>query len=161
MAKWFPDTIVDAQSGKVGLTVGRFVDIEVIDPLKSAELQKEATKIVPALESKIPGDVLGTAVQRLKPFNEKELKGRYPGAWDHYMAHREEREDDKIEVKRLITGTPLDQTDIVSREEARHLGELGFCTAEHLRDMSDGVKQMLGRNAGKWQKAASAYLART
>lgn len=161
MSKWFPDTITDAQSGKVGLTVGRFVDIEVIDPPASELQQKEVTKIVPALESKIPGDALGIAIQRVKPFNEKELKARYPGAWDHYMAHREERQEDIIPVRKLAVGTPLDQSDIVSREQARTLNEMGFCTVEQVAEMSDGIKQMLGRNAVKLQKDAKAYLLRT
>ena len=151
MSKWFPDTYASG-------VVGRFIEIEVVDPIESTKQQKEVGKIVPALESKIPGSQ-DTAVQRLKDFNRKELLGRFPGAWDHFEKHREVRED-VIPVIRMVKGTPIDAADFISRQKARELSDQGFVTVEHLAEMSEAVKQYLGRGALKIQRDAVAFLSR-
>ena len=154
MSKWFPDRHGSGVSG-------RFIEIEVVDPLKSAEQQRSVTKWVAALESRIPGHT-DISVQRVKPHNEKDLIANFPGAWDWYQAHREEREDEKVvRIESFPKGTPLDRADFIPREKVRLLADQGFCTVEDLAKMSDAVKQIIGRGASKMQKDAAAFLART
>jgi hypothetical protein len=143
--------------------VGRFVYAETVDVKASQEARKNVYKKVPVLQSKVPGQSQDISVQPVKAFNEKELRERFPGAWEHFEACNAE-DGDKEDVEptvRAIKGTPLHLADFIPREKIRFLNEIGFSEIEQIRDMSDSVAQGLGRGAMKWRKQAAEFLART
>jgi hypothetical protein len=141
--------------------VGRFVDVEVVDVKASEAAQKNMYKTVPALQAKIAGSH-DISVQAVKPFNRKELIERFPGAWEHYEAHRvSDAPKEEVPVIKAIKGTPLHTADFIPRERVPMLKELGFSTIEQIRDMSDTVAQGLGRGAITWRKKAKEFLERT
>lgn len=144
------------EDGKLStLVVGRFVDGEAIDLKASEEKGKNVWKPVPMLESKIVGSH-DISSQRVKDFNRDELINRFPGAWDHYMAGKEAVPEQPAVS---ASGTPIEDLDFIPRQNMAWLRELGFTSAEQIRDMSDTVVQGLGRNALTWRKKAKEYLA--
>lgn len=141
---------------KSTLVVGRFVDGETVDT-KASELAKENRyKSVPMLESKIVGSH-DVSTQRVKDFNKDELIARFPGAWEHYLTQKETAPEPVVSS----SGTPIESLDFIPRQNVAWLRELGFTSAEQIRDMSDTVVQGLGRGALQWRKKATEYLART
>ncbi len=138
--------------------VGRFVDGEATDIKKSAEIGTTVYKSVPILESKIVGSH-DISSQRVKEGNRDELIGRFPGAWESYEK-RKDIVDDQPTMK-SARGTPIEELDFIPRQNLAWLRELGFSTAEQIRDMSDTVVQGLGRNALTWRKKAKEFLERT
>lgn len=154
--KWF----AAIEGGKVSTTVvGRFVDVDAVD-IKASELAKKSIyRQVPALESKIVGSH-DISIQRVKDFNREELIARFPGAWEHYLEQKKEDEEraQTQDGAKPGHGTPLEDLDFIPRQNLAWLRELGFTTAEQIRDMSDTVVQGLGRNALTWRRKAAQYL---
>ena len=145
---------------KSTLVVGRFVDGEVVDPIASSESDKNVWKPVPILESKIVGshDVSTQRVKEGRTGNKEELSNRFPGAWDYYMAQKGEPTETSVVSS---TGTPIEELDFIPRQNLAWLRELGFSSAEQIRDMSDTVVQGLGTSAKTWRKKSAEFLART
>lgn len=147
---------------KSTLVVGRFIDGEVVDPLASEKAGKNVWKPVPILESKIVGshDVSTQRVKDGKDGNKNELTNRFPGAWEHYVSQK-----DIVDASSApgvsSSGTPIEELDFIPRQNVAWLRELGFSSAEQIRDMSDTVVQGLGRGALQWRKKAKEFLERT
>ena len=152
MSKWFQ--CADGEG-----VVGRFVDAEVDDIAASEKAGKAIKKLVPGLESKIPGSN-DVSFQRLKEsMNGKELRARFPGAWDYYEANRNVPEP-AVPVVKGPSGTPLDASDFIERGRIPFLMEMGFSTVEQIAAMTDGVAQNI-RGAIQMRKKAQEFLART
>lgn len=152
---WFP--AVESKN-----VVGRFVDVESVDAAKSREEHREVMIRRPALEAKVVGSH-DISVQLVKPFNERELRGRFPGAWEHYEAKRSQPQQD-IDVPvvlQTIKGTPLDKSDFLPRDRILWLMMQGIQTIEQLRDLSDQQVMNMGQGVGKWRRQAKAFLERT
>lgn len=147
---------------KSTLVVGRFIDGEVVDPIASEKAGKNVWKLVPLLESKIVGshDVSTQRVKDGKDGNKAELTNRFPGAWEHYMGQKESAAAEP-DPQVSVSGTPIETLDFIPRQNVAWLRELGFSSAEQIRDMSDTVVQGLGRNALTWRKKAKEFLERT
>ena len=151
---------------KSTLVVGRFIDGEVVDPIESGKKGKNVWKTVPLLESKIVGSH-DVSTQRVKEDNLKdgikgnkeELMNRFPGAWDHYVAQKDVVDEPSAPLAN--SGTPIEELDFIPRQNIAWLRELGFSSAEQIRDMSDTVVQGLGRGALNWRKKAKEFLERT
>jgi hypothetical protein len=149
--QWFPAF----ENGKKStLVVGRFVDGETVDVKASEVLKHNVYKSVPMLESKIVGSH-DVSTQRVKEMNQDELTSRFPGAWEHYL----EQKGSKPEPVISSSGVPIEELDFIPRQNCAWLRELGFTSAEQIRDMSDSVVQGLGRGAQTWRKKATEYLA--
>lgn len=142
--------------------VGRFIDLEYVDVAKSREAEKEVMATRPALESKVVGST-DISHQPVKPFNAKELRTRFPGAWEAYEAAKAspEPEPEVRTLRQSIPGTPLDKSDFLPRDRMPWLYDQGVQTLEQLRDMSDAQVQNMGRGAAHWRKQAKAFLERT
>jgi hypothetical protein len=152
--QWFP-----AKDSRT--VMGRFREIEVIDPVKSAELDQPVTKLRLALESKVVGSH-DVAVQAVKPFNKRELSARFPGAMEHYEASKEQPQIyTPAPVVQTVPGTPLADADFIPRDRIEWLAMQGIQTVEQIRDLSDSQIQGMGREMGKWRKQADAFLKRT
>ena len=147
---------------KSTLVVGRFIDGEVVDPIASEKLGKNVWKQVPILESKIVGshEVSTQRVKDGRDGNKEELSNRFPGAWEHYLAQKDGVDAPSSSVGASF-GTPIEELDFIPRQNMAWLRELGFSSAEQIRDMSDTVVQGLGRNALTWRKKAKEFLERT
>lgn len=158
--RWFPAPATNAQ------VMGRFVDIEKVDPVASREAGRPVPKRVPALQSKVVGSH-DISVQILKPFNEAELKSRFPGAWDFYeeqKAAAEQRPEMAAApevVSRTIEGHGLDKVDFLPRDRIPWLMMQGVQTVEQLASLPDIAAQNMGRDVFKWRKAAKHWLERT
>lgn len=160
---WFPSL----ESRNV---VGRYIDVESVDPVKSREAGEEVLMRRTALESKVVGSH-DASVQVVKPFNAKELQKRFPGAWEHYekkSAKRAaviERGDEPVEelpeIPQTIPGTPLDKADFLPRDRMPWLAMQGVQTIEQIRDLSDQQVQNMGQGVAKWRRQAKAFLERT
>ena len=150
---WFPG------AGTWSKVVGRFVDVEVTDIKASQEARKTVFKRVPALEHKTPGSQ-DNSFSRVKDFNRDELIERFPGAWEHYMEHREQEDDGAVPVVHGISGTPLHVADFIPKTAFPRLRDLGFTTLEQIADMSDTTVQNLGHGSKTWRKKAGEYLGR-
>jgi hypothetical protein len=150
--RWFPAV-------ESNVVVGRFVDVETVDVKASEEAQKNVYKKVPALQAKVAGSQ-DVSVQAVKPFNAKELKERFPGAWEHYEEIKAmEPAPVVVEViAQAPKGTPLHEAPFIPRERLAFLHELGFSTIEQVAEMSDTVVQNLGRGAMTWRKKAQEHL---
>lgn len=151
------------EGGKLSTqVVGRFIDGEVVDPIASAKVDKNVWKTVPMLESKIVGshEVSTQRVKNGSSGNLEELSARFPGAWDHYQAFKNAPAAEGEPVV-SASGTPIEELDFIPRQNMAWLRELGFSSAEQIRDMSDTVVQGLGRNALTWRKKAKEFLERT
>jgi len=145
---WFP--AIESQS-----VVGRFIEVEVVHPAKSREEGREVRIIRPALESKVAGSH-DTSVQAVKPFNEKALQARFPGAWEHFEKTRGPAEKEQIVAPAV--GTPLDRLDFIPREKLLWLKMQGFSTVEQIALMSDATMQNLGPGVRQWRKKATQLL---
>lgn len=152
--QWFP-----AKDSRT--VMGRFREIEVVDPIESEKQARSVTKLRLALESKVVGSH-DVAVQAVKPFNKNELASRFPGALEHYEASKDQPQIyTPVPVKQTIPGTPLADADFIPRDRLEWLAMQGLQTVEQLRDLSDGQVQGMGREMGKWRKQADAFLKRT
>lgn len=152
--QWFP-------SGGDSNVVGRFIDAEVIDKKASEKAKKNRYKKHPLLQSKVAGSH-DISAQIVKPFNQDELKDRFPGAWDHYQSIRSIPEPKpEPDVIKAIDGTPLHESDFLPREKMPWLKTMGFSTIEQIAEMSDATCQNLGRGALSWRKKAKDFLKRT
>jgi len=138
--------------------VGRFVDGEATDIKKSEERGTTVYKAVPILESKIVGSH-DISAQRVKDGNRDELVARFPGAWESYLEESAAPQAKPETISAI--GTPISELDFIPRQNLTWLRELGFSTAEQIRDMSDTVAQGLGRGAITWRKKAKEFLERT
>ena len=159
--QWFPSTDDKA------IVVGRFIDVETVDPVKSRELGEERTMLRTALESKVAGSH-DVSCQLVKPFNAGQLRKRFPAAWDFYERQKA-RPAAEIEAERNaplmvgadVPGTPLHKADFLSRAQMEKLSVLGFVTVEMLAGMSDTQCQNVGHGAVTWRKRAQEFLTRT
>lgn len=159
--QWFPSTDDKA------IVVGRFVDVETVDPVRSREMGVEQTMLRTALESKVAGSH-DVSCQLVKPFNERQLKTRFPQAWDFYQRQKA-RPVEEIEAERSapitvgadIPGTPLHKADFLGRGQMEKLAVMGFVTVEQLAQMSDTQCQNVGHGAVTWRKKAQEFLTRT
>jgi hypothetical protein len=138
--------------------VGRFIDIEIVDAAASHKEQRQIMKWVPALESKVAGS-FDVAHQRVKPFNDKALQSRFPGAWEHYEKEKAKAEANPVEDEApSIPGTPIDRLDFIPREKLVWLQMQGFSVVEQIATLSDAQMQTLGTGARNWKKKASQFL---
>lgn len=155
--QWFPA----AESRNV---IGRFVDAPVVQAAKSRDKGEEVVEMWPALQSKVIGSH-DVSMQIVKPFNAKELRGRFPGAWDHYekqkAAPRPAVVDEAPQLPMEIDGTALHKADFLPKDRIPWLHAQGIQTLEQLAGLSDTIVQNLGRDATKWRKQADAFLKRT
>lgn len=151
--RWFPAP----ESTKV---LGRFIDVEVVDPIASEKAKKQVVKRVPALQSKIVGNSVDISTQRVKEFNANELRARFPGAWEHYEASKATPASAPV-IEQTIPGTPLTDCDFISNDRISWLHLQGIQTVEQLAELSDSIVQGLGRDAAKWRKHAKEFLKRT
>ena len=157
--RWFPAPASNAQ------VMGRFVEIEKVDPVASQAAGRPVPKRVPALQSKVVGSH-DVSVQIVKEFNAAELKARFPGAWDDYVRQKEAAEGkaEVIEppvVARTIAGHGLEEVDFLPRDRIPWLTLQGVQTVEQLANLSDIAAQTMGRDVIKWRKAAVEWLKRT
>jgi len=165
---WFPSL----ESRNV---VGRYTEVESVDPVKSREAGEEILMTRIALESKVVGSH-DASVQVVKPFNAKELQKRFPGAWEFFEAKKAKRaavitaavekgeEPEPVEepeIQLTIDGTPLDKADFLPRDRMPWLAMQGVQTIEQIRDLSDQQVMNMGQGVGKWRKQAKAFLERT
>jgi len=152
---WFPAT----ESKNV---VGRFIDVEGVDAAASREKGEEVKIMRPALESKVTGSH-DIACQLVKPFNAKELKARFPGAWDHYETVKGTAapEPEIPVIRQTIPGTPLTKADFLPRDRIGWLMDQGIQTIEQIRDLTDGQVQNMGQGVSKWRRSAREFLQRT
>lgn len=152
---WFPG------AGPWSKVVGRFVDVEVTDIKASEAARKTLYKRVPALEHKTPGSQ-DNSFSRVKDFNRDDLIERFPGAWEHYLAHHEKEEDEsEVPVIHAASGTPLHAAEFIPKTAFARLRDLGFSSLEQIADMSDTTAQNLGHGAKAWRKKAKEFLERT
>jgi len=159
--QWFPSTDDKA------IVVGRFVDVQTVDPVKSREMGEEQFMLRTALESKVAGSH-DVSCQLVKPFNKAQLTKRFPHAWEFYQAQKA-RPAEEIEAERNapltigdnVPGTPLHKADFLGRGQMEKLAVLGFVTVEQLADMSDTQCQNVGHGAVTWRKKAQDFLKRT
>lgn len=159
---WFP--AVESRN-----VVGRYTDVESPDPVKSREAGEEVMLRRTALQSKVVGSH-DVSTQLVKPFNEKELRKRFPGAWEYYEQRAVKREAqiesgvnpiEEMEIPQTIPGTPLDKADFLPRDRMPWLAMQGVQTIEQIRDLSDQQVQNMGQGVGKWRRQAKAFLERT
>ena len=151
---WFPG------AGSWSKVVGRFVDVEVTDIKASEEARKTVFKRVPALEHKATGSH-DNSFSRVKDFNQVELSERFPGAWDHYVACREQEDEDRVPVIQGISGTPLHEATFIPKTAFPRLRDLGFMNLEQIAEMTDTAAQNIGHGAKSWRKNAQEFLKRT
>lgn len=154
--QWFP------AGGNASSTVlGRFIDAERIDKKASEEAGETKYRMHPILQSKIAGSH-DISAQIVKPFNEKELKDRFPGAWEHYESLKTQPTPQPTpDVVVAVKGVPLHEADFLPRDKMPWLADLGFSSIEQLASMSDQTCQDLGRGALTWRKKAKEFIART
>ena len=154
---WFPAKESD-------VVVGRFVEVEAVDSAASRERGEEILRIKPVLQSKAIGSH-DIAVQVVKPFNERELRARFPGAWEHYLEQKAKaapiKASEPVIVHQTVPGTPLDKADFMPRDRLEWLALQGIQTIEQLSNLSDQQVQQLGRGVGEWRRKAKAFLQRT
>lgn len=154
--QWFP--AVESKN-----VVGRFDDTEEVDWAKSREEDREVTRMVPVLLAKIVGSV-DISVQAVKPFNEKELRKRFPGAWEKYQADKAAAAkggEAALPFEPTIKGTPLNKADFLPQDRIEWLMLQGIQTIEQIRDLTDAQVQTMGNRVGGWRKAAKSFLERT
>lgn len=159
--QWFPSADDKA------IVVGRFIDVETVNAAKSREENREVKMLRTALESKVAGSH-DVSCQLVKPFNESQLKKRFPQAWAHYEAQKR-RPPEEIEAERNApiilgadtVGTALHKADFLGRAQMEKLAVQGFSTIEQLADMSDTQCQNIGHGAVTWRKKAQEFLRRT
>lgn len=136
--------------------VGRFIEVEIDDPvLSKKEGRVVMTKRV-LLEAKVAGSA-DISTQRVKPFNEMELRNRFPGAWESFIAKKGDQVDVPVPGQ---TGMPIDRADFVPAAKRAALKETGITTVEMLAAMSDGTVQDWGPGARTWRKKAAELLAK-
>jgi hypothetical protein len=159
---WFPASASNAQ------VMGRFVDVETVDPKASEKAGRSVYKLIPALQSKVVGSH-DVSVQVVKPFNASELKSRFPGAWEAYEAMKNAAAQasavaaapEPEVIARTVKGTPLSKADFLPRGSMEWLERQGVQTIEQIAGLSDQAVQNMGREVGKWRKQAKAWLERT
>jgi hypothetical protein len=156
MEVWFP-SVEDSR------IVGRITEARTCDPVASEKAGKTMWKMVPVLESKIPGS-LDVSAQAIKPHNRDQLCARFPGSWEYYEKSKEmvasAPASPFVPEGPAVSGTPLHTADFIPREKLAWLSELGFSTIEQIAEMSDMTVQNL-RGASKWRKQAQEFLKRT
>lgn len=145
---WFPSS----ESQQV---VGRFIDVESDDIAASKKAGKLVKMWRPALETKVVGSH-DVSVQVVKPFNEIQLRARFPGAWEHYEAKKKGNPPPKIDP---VDGVPIEEANFIGKEKLAWLKMQGFVTVEQLATMSDAQIQNLGHGARTWKKKAGQFLA--
>ena len=153
--RWFPAT-------DGGGVVGRFSEAPKVDVRASEAKGKNVYLMVPVLLSKIPGSS-DVSSQQVKPFNEKELTARFPGAWEYFQAQKAEETAHRVETKEEVkpmVGTPLHEADFLPRDKLAWLQTIGFTTIESIAEMSDAVAQNL-KSGTTWRKKAIEFLKRT
>jgi hypothetical protein len=156
MEVWFP-SVEDSR------IVGRVTEARTCDHVASEKEGKTVWKMVPVLESKIPGS-LDVSAQAIKPHNRDQLCGRFPGSWEFYTKAKAEHQPGPaspfVPEGIATSGTPLHVADFLPREKLAWLSELGFSTIEQIAEMSDMTVQNL-KGASKWRKQAQEFLKRT
>lgn len=135
--------------------LGRVVDVEMTFTVRDETGNtREVNKSVPVMQTKIAtsSDI---SAQRLKPFNQKEICGRFPGAWEAYeKAKAKAAPQEEI----ALDGTTIDKADFIPSEKRAWLKASGLVTVEQLCGMSDAQLQNLGPGARTWQKKAKLLL---
>lgn len=156
MEVWFP-SVEDSR------IVGRVTEARTCDQVASEKAGKTVWKMVPVLESKIPGSI-DVSAQAIKPHNRDQLCGRFPGSWEYFEKSKSEAGSAPaspfVSGGPSVTGTPLHEADFIPREKLAWLSTLGFLTVEQIAEMSDTTVQNL-RGASKWRKQAQEFLKRT
>ena len=140
--------------------LGRFVEIEIDDPVLSRKHERKILRKTIILETKIAGKGATSAeisTQRVKPFNEDELRNRFPGAWESMMVREDNSIDKIIEGE---SGTPIDGADWIPPTKRAALKETGVTTIEMLAAMSDATVHDWGPGARSWRKKAAEFLSK-
>ena len=151
---WFPSA-----EGKDSKVMGRFVDH--MKEYTTADGQKH-TKPVILLLHMFPGSS-DVSSSLMKPFNEAELKKRFPTAWAYYEKTKAESANAPAEVPIAtqigMKGTPIEHVSFLGKDKIGYLKNMAFYTVEQLAALSDTECQNIGYGAKKWRKQASDYLA--
>lgn len=145
---WFPAK----ESQQV---VGKIEDAEKLHAKESREAGRPVYIMVPTLYSKVTSNSHDVSTQEIKPWNQKEITERFPGAWDHYQKSKANGEE---AVAPVINGMPIDRADFIAREKLAWLKIQGFSTVEQLAACSDAQIQNLGPGARNWVKKAKQLL---
>lgn len=149
---WFP-------SRETTQVVGRVIEVEATDPIKSAEEKRPVFKLVPVMEHKVVVNSAEISHTRLKDWNRKEVCDRFPGAWDAYLKTKGGNVG-AAEESRPALGLGIEHADFLPRAKIAWLKTIGFSTVEQLANMSDAEMQTLGTGARAWQKKAKQLLSK-
>lgn len=154
---WFPANEKDSK------VVGRFIEIDTVNAAESRKQEREVLMRVLVLQSKVPGVSGDIAAQVVKPFNEKQLRERFPQAWETYHLRKAVAEQTPppvpTSVAHGIKGMPIEEASFLGKDKLTFMKEQGFLTIEQVADMSDMQCQNLGFGAKAWRKKAKEQLA--
>ncbi len=152
--RWFPS--IDSTT-----VVGRVIDVECDVPETRNKSGEKLTEYRPVMQSKVTGSD-DISAQAIKPHNEKELKKRFPGAWEHYQAQRDALERGTQVVEPPIKGTPIEEGELFNNERIAWFKLQGFYTMEQVAAISDTTIENMGRSGSiggrDWRKKAKRYL---
>lgn len=124
--RWWPS----AESG--GQVVGRFVKVKRLNIPESLEADEHRYREVIVLEHKAAAST-DVSVTPMKPYNERELRARFPEAWKAFNG-------DEAEVE----GTKLRELKFLTEEQIIFLNLNGIYVVEQLAGLSDARCQGLG-----------------
>ncbi len=128
--------------------VGRVVDAEYDDIGASKKAGRAVKAYRPVMQSKVAGSN-DISVQKLRDGDAEsdDIKGRFPGAWDHYQKQKAALESGAaVASAPPIDGTPLEEGDMFNNDRIAWFKSQGIYTHEQVADMSDTTVENMGRS---------------